>query len=97
MIPGFVSKLSEEDLVAAATISPQKELVFITGTTAIATIKVPPLGGFSGILYLVALDAAGVATLTSGNIALAVSLTTGVVTPFVFSKSHAKWYPGAIS
>lgn len=96
MIPGLTTRLSESSLVAATTITPKSDLVFVSGTTAIATIK-PPFEGFSGILFLVATDAAGVATLTTGNIALAVSLTTSQVCAFVYSKKNATWYPGAIS
>lgn len=96
MIPGLTSKISESSLVAAATITPQTDLVFVAGTTAIATI-VPPYSGFSGILIVVPTDAAGVATLTTGNISVAVALTTGLATVFVYSKENALWYPGAIS
>ena len=96
MIPGLTSKISESELVAAATISPKTDLVFITGTTAIKTI-VPPYAGFSGILFLVSKDAAGIATLTTGNIQLVVSLTTSVATAFIYSKKNDKWYPGAVS
>lgn len=96
MIPGLTSRISEGNLVAATTITPKADLNFVAGTTAIATIR-PPFEGFSGILFLVATDVAGVATLTTGNIALAVSLTTSKVTAFVYSKKNALWYPGAIS
>lgn len=96
MIPGLTTRLSESNLVAATTISPKSDLVFISGTTALKTIN-PPFEGFSGILFLVATDAAGVSTLTTGNIALAVALTTNLVTAFVYSKKNATWYPGAIS
>lgn len=96
MIPGLTSKISEELIVAAATIRPKKDLIFVSGTTAIATI-IPPYSGFSGILFIVATDAAGVATVTSGNIQVVVTMTTSKVNVFVFSKINQKWYPGAIS
>ena len=96
MIPGLTTRISESQLVAATTITPKSDLVFISGTTAIGTIK-PPFEGFSGMLLLVATDPAGVATVTTGNIALVVSLTTNKVTAFVYSKKNALWYPGAIS
>jgi hypothetical protein len=96
MIPGLTTRLSESSLVAATTIKPKSDLVFVSGTTALATIN-PPFEAFSGILFLVATDPAGVATVTTGNIALVVSLTVNKVTAFVYSKINAKWYPGAIS
>lgn len=99
MIPGLVTRLSEETLVTATTIAPLSDLVLVSGTTNVATIVPPPsFGGRSGgIMFLVATDAAGFATVTTGNIALAVSLTTGKATMFCYSAAQNKWYPGAIS
>jgi hypothetical protein len=99
MIPGITTKLSEESIASTTTIAPLSDLVLVSGTTAVATITPPPNWGgrSSGIMILVATDAAGFATVTTGNIALAVSLTTGKATVFVWSASQAKWYPGAIS
>ena len=54
MFEGIVSKLSETTMASAATIAPQTDLVILTGTTAIATIKPPVNGGFSGILFVAA-------------------------------------------
>lgn len=96
MIPGLTTRLSEGQLVTATTISPKSDVVFVSGTTAVATI-IPPFEGFSGMIFIVATDAAGFATTTAGNIQLVVSLTTNVATAFIYSKKNAKWYPGAIS
>ena len=96
MIPGTTSKISESVIASAATIYPKTDLIRVSGTTSVSTI-VPPYSGFSGILLVVATDAAGFATLTTGNIALAVSLTTSKVVAFVYSKLAGAWYPGAIS
>ena len=96
MIPGLTTRLSESELVTATTISPKSDVVFVSGTTAVATIN-PPFEGFSGIIFLVATNAAGFATTTAGNIQLVVSLTANVATAFIYSKKNAKWYPGAIS
>lgn len=96
MIPGLTSKISESNIVAAATIRPLTDLIFVSGTTALATI-IPPYSGFSGILLVVATDEAGLATVTTGNIQLVVTMTTNQVNVFVFSKANNKWYPGAIS
>ncbi len=96
MIPGLTTRLSESQLVTATTISPKSDVVFVSGTTAVATI-IPPFEGFSGMIFIVATDAAGFATTTAGNIALVVSLTTSKATAFIYSKKNALWYPGAIS
>lgn len=96
MIPGLVSKLSEEVIVAAATIAPKSDLVRVSGTTAIATIVAPFGGGFSGHMIFVA-TAAGVNTVTSGNIQTAVTLNANVATVFVYSKLANKWFPGALA
>lgn len=98
MIPGLVTRLSESTLVAAATISPQSDVVYISGTTALATIN-PSLGklGPAQLLIIIPTNVAGCSTLTTGNIALAVNLTTNLPVLFVYSKLNQKWYPGAIS
>lgn len=99
MIPGTVSKLSESSIASTTTITPLTDLILVSGTVNVATITPPPIfGGLSsGILFVVATDAAGFSTVTTGNIALAVALTTGKATMFVYSASQGKWYPGAIS
>jgi hypothetical protein len=96
MFPGLTTKLSEEVLASAATINPTKDLVRLTGTTSIATIIPHFGGGFSGILILVP-TAGAVATLTTGNIAVAVTMADLRATVLVYSKVADKWYPGAIS
>ena len=96
MIPGTVSKLSRSAVTAAATIGPvNSDLVYVTGSTTIATIKPPNNGGFSGLLFVVADEA--VATTTSGNIAAAVTLGAALVTVFVYDDVTGTWHPGAIS
>lgn len=96
MIPGLTTKLSEETLASAASISPTKDLVKITGTTQIATINPAFGGGFSGILVLVPVDG-NVDLLTTGNIAVAVTAVENRATVLVYSKADDMWYPGAIS
>ena len=97
MIPGTTTKISEELITAAATINPTKDLVRLTGTTSIATINPGHFGGgFSGILIIVP-TGGNVATLTTGNIAVAVTMPDKRATVLVFSKTTGVWYPGAIS
>lgn len=95
MESGLVSRMSESTLASAATITPKTDLVNITGSTAIATI-IPPFAGFSGILILVPKDGT-VATLTTGNISIAVTMPQNRATVLVYSKKNNVWAPGAIS
>ena len=95
MIPGTISKLSEDTLASAATIYPKSDLVNLTGSTAVATI-VPPYEGFSGILVLTPTDGT-LGLLTTGNIAIAVTMPLNRATFLVYSKANDVWYPGALS
>lgn len=96
MIPGTVSKLSRGVYASAATIEPKEELVKLTGSTAIATI-VPPFGaGHNCILYLVPVDGT-LGLLTTGNIAVAVTMAQDRLTVLAYDYVSDKWYPGAIS
>jgi hypothetical protein len=97
MIPGTTTKLSEELLASAATINPTKDLVILSGTTALVNITPHFGGGFSGILFIVPTNAAGVATSAAGNIAVVVTMPQFRPTMFVYSKLQNKWYPGPIS
>jgi hypothetical protein len=96
MIPGLTTKLSESVVASAASIDPKTDLIRVSGSTSIATIIPHFGGGFSGILIIVPTDGT-VATLTTGNIAVAVSMAVSRATVLVYSKAADKWYPGAIS
>lgn len=95
MLPGQMSKLTQGKLTTtAATIAPLHDYVRLTGTTSIATITPPPhfqaSGG--GILFLIP-TGGDVALLTTGNIALAVTMTSKKVTVLVYDTSTSLWYP----
>jgi len=96
MFPGYTTKLSETTIASAATIDAKVDLIKLTGTTAIATIKPNFGGGFSGVLFIVPTGGA-TGLLTTGNIATAVTMADKRVTVLVWSKKDALWYPGAIS
>lgn len=96
MFPGLTTKLSEETLASATTINPTKDLVLLTGTTAVATITPHFGGGFSGVLFIVPIDG-NVATTTAGNISVVVTMPEDRVTVLVYSKTEGTWKPGAIS
>jgi len=96
MIPGIMTRLSESTVASTTTITVKTDLAEITGSTAIATIKAPGQGGFSSVIFLVPTDGT-VATVTTGNIPVAVTMAQNRVTVFVYSFRTGKWYPGAIS
>lgn len=90
MFPGLTTKLSEETIASADSISPKSDLVRVTGSTAINTIN-PPFGGFSGMLTLVPVDG-GVVLGTSGNILVGITMGVNRAVTLFWSKSAAKWY-----
>jgi hypothetical protein len=96
MFPGLTTKLSEETVASTTSITVKADLVKITGNTAIETIKPQFGGGFSGVIFAVPVDNT-VATVTTGNIAIAVTMPLGRTTVLTYSKATGKWYPGAIS
>lgn len=96
MLPGITTKLSETSVASTTTIVQKADLIRVTGSTAIATIRPNFGGGFSGICILVPTDGT-VGLLTTGNIAIAVTMAQGRATMLVFSKEEQTWYPGAIS
>jgi hypothetical protein len=101
MIPGTVSKTSEKNLFAlATTIAPQTDVIRVTDTTSttvVTTIR-PAFGGVHGqFLVLINVSGANITTLTTGNIATAVTIGQNVATLLVFSPSAGKWYPGALA
>jgi hypothetical protein len=95
MFPGLTTRISEQKLASAATLVPSADLVRLTGTTSIATI-VPPYGGSAGLVILAPLDG-NVATTTTGNIAVAVTIPQSRSAIMVYSAVDNKWYPGAIN
>ena len=96
MFPGLTTKVSEETVASASSIDVKADLVLLTGSTAIATIKPNFGGGFSGICILVPLDGT-LGLLTTGNIAIAVTMAQKRSTLMTYCKSTGVWYPGAIS
>lgn len=95
MFPGLTTRLSEQTVASTTSITVSSDLVRITGSTAIATI-IPKYDGFSGICILVPTDGT-LGLLTTGNIAIAVTMAQNRTTVLVYSKAAGVWYPGAIS
>jgi len=78
-------------IASGATIQPQTPVVFISGTTTINTISVPPemVGGGQFILIPTGLWSTG----TSGNIALATTAVVNRALIMTYDAVTAKWYP----
>jgi hypothetical protein len=99
MIPGLVTKLSEDAVSLTATLSPKTDIVRVTSTattTVLVTIT-PPYQGFSGLLILINLSGGNITTTTAGNIQTAVTVGQNVATLLVFSKALGKYVPGALA
>lgn len=96
MIPGTTTKLSEKTVASAATLQVDKDMILLTGTTAIETLVPHFGGGFSGIVIIVPTEG-DVATVTTGNISIAVTMADMRATVLTYSKQTDTWYPGAIS
>lgn len=93
MIPGTVSKVSEQTVASAATITAKADVVKVTGTTTINTI-IPGLGTAVGqLLILIPTD--GAVTLgTSGNILVGLATSQNRACFLVYVKSLGKWVIG---
>ena len=99
MIPGLTSKVSEEDIALATTISPKTDVVHVTDTTSttvLTTIR-PPYAGFSGILIVINESGDNITTVTTGNIQAARTIPVNMPILFIYSKTNDIWFPGAIS
>lgn len=99
MFPGLTTKLSEATIASTTTITQKTDIIRLTGSTAIATINPSPtfsngIGG--GLCILIPTDGT-LGLLTTGNIALAVTMAQAKTCILVWSNAAAKWYPGAIS
>lgn len=95
MIPGLVSKVSEANYAAAATIRPKTDVVRITdtsSTTVLVTI-IPPFGGFSGIIFLQNKSGGSITATTAGNIAGTGTFTilNQRMATLIYSKVEGKW------
>ena len=95
--PGLVSKLSEEIVSLASTITPKSDIIRVTSTatTTVLTTIVPPFAGFSGQLILINQSGAAITSVTTGNILTATTIQDSRATTLVYSKGAAKWVVGS--
>jgi hypothetical protein len=79
-------------IASATTIAPTTPIVFISGTTAIATITAPsPISAGGGQITLIPKDI--FTTTTAGNIALASTAVVSRALIMTYDTTTAKWYP----
>lgn len=92
MFPGTTSKLSESIVASADTINAKTDVLLLTGTTQINTIRPNFGGGFSGIIFLIPING-NVSLGSSGNINGGPTMLHNFTTLLVYSKIQNKWYP----
>lgn len=98
MIPGYGStRLREEIIASAATITVKCDLVRLTGTTQVDNILSPISMGRDAIMIAIYTPDAGVVLSAAGNIAVSQTLATNRLYFYVFSVLAAKWIPHAIN
>lgn len=78
------------DLASATAISITHGYHRVTGTAAIETINLP-WNTFAGEVTLLFTGAA--TTVTSGNIAIAITAVANQAVKFVYNPGQGKWYP----
>jgi hypothetical protein len=81
-------------IASAATVAPTTFLSFVSGTVQIATIT-PPVTG-AHLLAFVYTTTTPTTTLTTGNIAKAVTPTSGIPVFLAYDPLTAKYYPGSL-
>ena len=97
MIPGYgSSRLREESVASAATITVKADLIRITGVTQVDNILSPILMGRDGVLIFVYTNGAGVTLSAAGNIAVAQALVTNRLYAYAFSHLAGKWIPHGV-
>lgn len=99
MIPGTTTKISEELIALTTTISPKSDLVHVTSTTSTTVLVkiMPPYGGLPGIMVIVNRSGNNITTLTTGNIATAITIGQNVATVLCYSALTNKYYVGALA
>lgn len=95
MIPGLTTKLSETNIVAAATVFAKSDIVRVTDTAATTVLStiLPATGGFSQVIFLENKSGAAITVVTTGNVAGGSTFTINSqeMAVLVFSKLEGKW------
>lgn len=97
MIPGYgSSRLREEIIASAATITVKSDLVRLTGSTQVDTILSPLLVGRDGLLIFIYASDGAVTISAAGNVAVSQSLAQNRLYTYAFSTVAAKWIPHGV-
>lgn len=98
MFPGFTTRLSSKTVASAATLDADKDLLVLTGSTALVTLnpKTPNKAGMAQIVFIIPTSGA-LATTTAGNMVAVVSMLQNTVTMWVWNPATSKWYPHALA
>jgi len=83
-------------IASANIISPQDDIMRVTGNAVIKTINLPA-PYFQGPLFLFNTDASVGTWDATGNIALAGTMTRYHLFVFVYDNAVSKWYPNAVA
>lgn len=97
MIPGYgSSRLREEIVASAATITVKADLVRLTGSTQVDTILSPVNMGRDGILIFIYASDGAVTVSAAGNVAVSQSLAQNRLYTYAFSTIAGKWIPHGV-
>lgn len=95
MIPGTLSKVKDDVVASAATITIKSDFTRITGSTQIETI-LTPLMGSPNLIFLT--PTSGAVTLgTTGNILVGQAMAVNRVYTLIWSRTIGKWYIHAVA
>lgn len=97
MIPGSVSKLSERVISLTNSVQVASDIIRVSSTattTVLTTLLSRVVAGqtVGGLLFLVNSSGGNITTLTTGNIAVAMTIADKNMAVLVFSPSSGKWH-----
>lgn len=94
MIPGQISKLSEQIISLANTVVQKTDVIRVssTATTTVLVTLTPPFPQNNGVCFLVNTSGGAITATTAGNFATTCSIPNLNVATFIYSKSTTKWY-----
>jgi hypothetical protein len=97
MIPGYgMSRLREEVVASAATITVKADLVRLTGSTQVDTILFPLNVGRDGAIFFIYASDGAVTLSAAGNIAVSQSIAQNRLYTYAWSTIAGKWIPHGV-
>lgn len=94
MIPGSVSKLSENSISLTNTVIQKSDIIRVssTATTTVLVTLLPTFPSQGGICFILNDSGGAITTTAAGNIATTCSIPNLNMATFVFSKAKQKWF-----